>query len=375
MKKHTRVCAKVNLAVLKSNMWNIYESLAPETQMIMVLKADAYGHGALPVAKIAEREAFVWGFAIATVEEARFLRENGIKKPLLTLGCLFPEDYEDVIRHDIQVMIYQVEVARALSKLAVARNKSISVHIKLDTGMGRLGFPIEEESIEHIQAIQMLPNLNMVGLATHFAKSDERDKAYTKKQIERFLWMKEALLKREIAFTYSHCSNSAAMLDIRHAHMDMVRVGIVLHGLYPSEEVKREEVKLKPTLSLVSHVAHVKWVEPGTPISYGCTYVTKRRSRIVTIPVGYADGYPRSLSNKGLVLIQGVKLPIVGRVCMDYFMVDATALENVAFGEQVILIGSQGEETIAVEELSALSDRFNYEFMSNLGKRIPREYR
>ena len=196
MKKHTRVCAKVNLAVLKSNMWNIYESLAPETQMIMVLKADAYGHGALPVAKIAEREAFVWGFAIATVEEARFLRENGIKKPLLTLGCLFPEDYEDVIRHDIQVMIYQVEVAKALSKLAVARNKSISVHIKLDTGMGRLGFPIEEESIEHIQAIQMLPNLNMVGLATHFAKSDERDKAYTKKQIERFLWMKEAQIGR-----------------------------------------------------------------------------------------------------------------------------------------------------------------------------------
>jgi alanine racemase len=374
MKKHTRVCAKVNLEALRSNIRNINESLMPETQLIMVLKADAYGHGALPIAKIAEQESFVWGFALATVEEACLLRENGIQKPLLTLGCLFPEDYEEVIRQDIQVMIYQVEVARELSKLAVARKKTISIHIKLDTGMGRVGFPIEEESIRLIEEIQALPNLNMVGLATHFAKSDEGDKAFTKKQIERFLWMKEALLKRKLAFTYYHCSNSAAMLDIRQAHMDMVRVGISLHGLYPSEEVKREEVRLSPTLSLISHVAHVKWVEARTPISYGCTYVTERRSRIVTIPVGYADGYPRSLSNKGQVLIQGVRLPIVGRICMDYFMVDATALEEVAFAEEVILIGSQGEEEITVEELGALSERFPYEFVCNLGKRIKREY-
>jgi alanine racemase len=374
MKKYSRVCARIDLDTVKHNIENIHASLMPETQMMLVLKADGYGHGALPIARLAEVESFVWGFALATVEEAVFLRRNGIQKPLLTLGCLFSENYEDVIKHDIQVMIYQLEEARALSKCAVAMKKKVSIHIKLDTGMGRIGFETTKENIVRIQEIHALPNLNLLGLATHFAKADEEDKTFTNKQIERFIWIRDALQENNIAFPYTHLANSAAVLDMKHSHMDLVRVGIAIHGLYPSESVNHEEVILEPTLSLNSRVSYVKWVEADTPIGYGGTYITKKKSRIVTVPVGYADGYPRSLSNKGKVLIRGKKLPIIGRICMDYLMVDATHLAEVELGDIVTLIGEQQGERITVAELGALSERFPYEFVCDLSKRIPREY-
>ena len=374
MKKYSRVCARIDLDTVKHNIENIHASLTPETQMMLVLKADGYGHGALPIARLAEVESFVWGFALATVEEAVFLRRNGIQKPLLTLGCLFSENYEDVIKHDIQVMIYQLEEARALSKCAVAMKKKVSIHIKLDTGMGRIGFETTKENIVRIQEIHALPNLNLLGLATHFAKADEEDKTFTNKQIERFIWIRDALQENNIAFPYTHLANSAAVLDMKHSHMDLVRVGIAIHGLYPSESVNHEEVILEPTLSLNSRVSYVKWVEADTPIGYGGTYITKKKSRIVTVPVGYADGYPRSLSNKGKVLIRGKKLPIIGRICMDYLMVDATHLAKVELGDIVTLIGEQQGERITVAELGALSERFPYEFVCDLSKRIPREY-
>ena len=374
MKKYSRVCARIDLDTVKHNIENIHASLMPETQMMLVLKADGYGHGALPIARLAEVESFVWGFALATVEEAVFLRRNGIQKPLLTLGCLFSENYEDVIKHDIQVMIYQLEEARALSKCAVAMKKKVSIHIKLDTGMGRIGFETTKENIVRIQEIHALPNLNLLGLATHFAKADEEDKTFTNKQIERFIWIRDALQENNIAFPYTHLANSAAVLDMKHSHMDLVRVGIAIHGLYPSESVNHEEVILEPTLSLNSRVSYVKWVEADTPIGYGGTYITKKKSRIVTVPVGYADGYPRSLSNKGKVLIRGKKLPIIGRICMDYLMVDATHLAKVELGDIVTLIGEQQGERITVAELGALSERFPYEFVCDLSKRIPREY-
>ena len=374
MKKYSRVCARINLDTMLSNIKSIQESLEESTQIMTVLKADGYGHGALPIAKITEGEKSVWGFALATAEEALMLRRNGISKPLLILGSLFPEHYKDVIAQDIQVVIYQIEVAKELSEIAKTMHKTLSVHIKLDTGMGRLGLAIDEESIEAIVKINTLPNLRVIGLATHFAKADEADKAFTDEQIKRFLWMRDTLQKRGVVFQYHHCANSAAMLDIQHAHMDLVRIGIALHGLYPSDDVNKANVTLEPTLSLTSHVSHVKWVEAGTQISYGGTYVTKRKSRIVTVPVGYADGYPRSLSNKGMVIIQGTRLPIVGRVCMDFFMIDATALEEVHVGDKVTLIGKEKKECITVAELSTLSERFHYEFICDLSKRIPREY-
>ena len=240
--------------------------------------------------------------------------------------------------------------------------------------MSRLGFQITEESVEEICRIASLPNLVLEGMYSHFATADETDKTFTKKQLERYLWMKEKLEERKVTFPYYHCSNSAGIIDVKEANMDLVRAGISTYGLYPSNEVEKKNVPLKPALQLISHVAHVKWVESGTPVSYGCTYVTKRRTRIATIPVGYGDGYPRSLSNKGYVLIRGKKAPILGRVCMDQFMVDVTDIDAVTFQDRVTLVGTDGGEDLPVEVLSDLSGRFNYEFVCDLGKRIPREF-
>ncbi len=232
----------------------------------------------------------------------------------------------------------------------------------------------DEESADEIAAIAAMPNLVMEGMFTHFSKADETDKAYTEKQLEKYLWMKDALRKRGVDFTYYHCSNSAGIIDIPEANMDLVRCGISTYGLYPSAEVMKENVPLKPAMELISHVAHVKWVDEGTLISYGGTFVTERRTKIVTVPVGYGDGYPRSLSNKGIVLIHGKRARILGRVCMDQLMVDGTDIDDVKFGDRVTLIGRDGDEVLAVEELSGLAERFNYEFVCNLGKRVPHEF-
>ena len=219
-----------------------------------------------------------------------------------------------------------------------------------------------------------MPNLAMEGMYTHFAKADEIDKSFTEKQIKNYVWMKETLAQRGVTFQYYHCSNSAGIIDVPEANMDLVRAGISTYGLYPSEEVHKENVPLKPAMELISHVAHVKWVEAGTPVSYGGTYITDRKTKIATIPVGYGDGYPRSLSNKGYVLIHGKKAPILGRVCMDQFMVDATEIDDVKYADKVTLVGNDGDEKLPVEALSGLSGRFNYEFVCDLGKRIPREF-
>ena len=270
--------------------------------------------------------------------------------------------------------LYTEEMAREVSELAVKMGKQAYIHIKLDTGMSRLGFMIEEETAEIIERISKMPNLAMEGMYTHFAKADEIDKSFTEKQIKNYVWMKETLALRGVTFQYYHCSNSAGIIDVPEANMDLVRAGISTYGLYPSEEVHKENVPLKPAMELISHVAHVKWVEAGTPVSYGGTYITDRKTKIATVPVGYGDGYPRSLSNKGYVLIHGKKAPILGRVCMDQFMVDATEIDDVKYADKVTLVGNDGDEKLPVEALSGLSGRFNYEFVCDLGKRIPREF-
>jgi len=228
--------------------------------------------------------------------------------------------------------------------------------------------------LDTIERISKLPNVVMEGMYTHFAKADEIDKTFTEKQIRDYLWMREKLLERGIKFDYYHCSNSAGIIDHPEANMDMVRAGISTYGLYPSQDVKKENVPLKPVLELIGHVAYVKWVEAGTPISYGGTFVTDKRTKIATIPLGYGDGYARSLSNKADVLIHGKRCRVIGRICMDQFMVDVTDLDNVEYGDKVTLIGFDGEEQIPVEELGDIADRFSYEFVCDLGKRIPREF-
>lgn len=374
MKQYNRVCARIDLDAIEYNMEMMHKNTREGVSMISVIKTDGYGHGAVQIARMLEPKDYIWGYAVATLDEAVVLRKRGIKKPILVLGCIFPDQWEAAITHEIRFTVYTKEMAEGISELAGKLGKDAYVHIKLDTGMSRLGFLIQEKSAEIITEITRLPGLIMEGMFTHFAKADETDKTFTNKQYEGYLWMKKRLEENGVTFQYYHCCNSAGIIDVKEANLDLVRAGISTYGLYPSEEVEKENVPLKPALELVSHVAHVKWVDEGTPVSYGGTYITKRRTRIATIPVGYGDGYPRSLSNKGYVLIHGKEAPILGRVCMDQFMVDVTEIEDVAFGDVVTLVGENEGAHLPVEVLSDLSGRFNYEFVCDLGKRIPREF-
>ena len=374
MKQYNRVCARIDLDAIEYNMEMMHKNTREGVSMISVIKTDGYGHGAVQIARMLEPKDYIWGYAVATLDEAVVLRKRGIKKPILVLGCIFPDQWEAAIAHEIRFTVYTKEMAEGISELAGKLGKDAYVHIKLDTGMSRLGFLIQEESAEIITGITRLPGLIMEGMFTHFAKADETDKTFTNKQYEGYLWMKKRLEENGVTFQYYHCCNSAGIIDVKEANLDLVRAGISTYGLYPSEEVEKENVPLKPALELVSHVAHVKWVDEGTPVSYGGTYITKRRTRIATIPVGYGDGYPRSLSNKGYVLIHGKEAPILGRVCMDQFMVDVTDIPEASVLDEVTLLGRNGEETITMEDLGELSGRFNYEFACCIGKRVPRSY-
>ena len=374
MKSYTRIRARIDLDAIEYNIEKMKENLPEDTKLIVVAKADCYGHGALQITSLLSLKEYVWGFAVATLDEAIVLRRGGVTKPILVLGCIFPEQWIDALENNIRITVYTEELTKVLSNLAVKIGRKAYVHVKLDTGMGRIGFTPGKEGADKIEEISKLPNIVMEGLYTHFSKADEGDKSYTMKQMEVYTWMKEELAGRGITFSYYHCCNSAGIIDLKGAGQNLSRAGISTYGMYPSEEVHKENVDLKPALELISHVAFVKWVDEGKMISYGGTYVTKRRTKIATIPVGYGDGYPRSLSNKGYMLIHGKKAPIIGRVCMDQCMVDVTEIEDVKFGDEVVLVGRDGDEYLSVETLSRLSDRFNYEFVCLMGKRIPREY-
>lgn len=374
LKTYSRVYARIDLDAIAYNMEQMKRNLDSKTKIMAVIKADGYGHGALQIAQMLNDVDYIWGFAVATLDEAVVLRTEGIRKPILVLGCVFPDQYMEMLKNDIRMNVYTVEMAEEISQMAAREGMTAYMHIKLDTGMARLGFDISETSVDSIVRISQMQNVCMEGVFTHFAKADETDKAFTQKQIKDFGWLVKQLKEKKVLFQYEHCANSAAIIDVKEANFDLVRAGISTYGLYPSEEVMKENVRLKPALVLKSHVAFVKEIEAGTPISYGGTFIAKEKMKIATIPVGYADGYPRNLSNIGYVLIRGKKAPIVGRVCMDQFMVDVTHIDGVSFGDVVTLIGTDGNETITVEDLSALSGRFNYEFICDLGKRIPRVY-
>ena len=375
MQQHKRVYAQIDLDAIVYNMEQMRQNLPENTQMIAVVKTDGYGHGAQPIAKVLENLDYVWGYATATIEEAVSLREHGIQKPILVLGCVFEEQMEDLVRYDIRTTVYMESMAETLSKIACRLGKSAKIHIKIDTGMGRLGFPANEESMDVIERIGKMDGLEMEGVFTHFAKADEEDRAYTVYQHKQFEWVEEACRKRGISIPCFHCDNSAGIIKYPQFHHDIVRAGISLYGVYPSDEVDRENVRLKPVMQLISHVSFVKEVEKGSRISYGGTFQAEKPMRIATIPVGYGDGYARALSNKGNVLIHGKRAPIVGRVCMDQLMVDVTDIPETEFGDRVVLLGKDGEEYIRVEELSRLSGRFPYEFFCDLNKRIPRIYK
>lgn len=374
MKNYSRVCARIDLDAIEYNMEMMRQNLDEGVKILSVIKSDGYGHGALQVAKFLSDKEYIWGYAVAALDEGMILRRGGIEKPILVMGCIFPEQWEEMLANEIHMTIYDSDTARRVSDFAVNMGKKAFIHLKIDTGMSRLGFPAKEESIGRIEEISRMPNLIIEGMYTHFARADETDKSDARRQLREFLWMKEQLSRLGVTASYYHCANSAGIIDLREADMDMVRAGIATYGLYPSDEVRKELVPLRPAMELVSHVVHVKWVDAGTPVSYGGTFVTAKRTRIATIPVGYGDGYPRSLSNKGYVLIHGKKAPILGRVCMDQFMVDVTEIEGVEFGDLVTLVGRNGEAFVTVELLSELAGKLRYEFICNFGKRVPREF-
>lgn len=374
MDRYKRVHAEIDLDAIRYNMESMHKNIAEETKIMAVIKADGYGHGAVEIAEAIDELPYLYGYAVATVEEGLILRNHGIEKPILILGYVFPEQYEDMIRAGIRPTVFTREMAEDLSRAAVQLQMDCKIHFAVDTGMSRIGYQVTENAAEEMTQLSKLPHIMVEGIFTHFARADEADKTATYIQIELFEKMIQMLEERGLSIPIHHCSNSAGIVEVPEANMDLVRAGITLYGLWPSEEVDKSRIDLRPALSLVTHVAYVKELPAGRAISYGGTYVTKEPRRIATIPVGYADGYARGLSNKGDVLIHGRRAPICGRVCMDQFMVDVTEIPDVKSGDKVLLIGRSGKECITMEEVGERSGRFNYEFVCDLGKRIPRVY-
>lgn len=374
MKTYSRVYAEVNLDAILYNMEQMRKLLKEDTKIMGVIKTDGYGHGAVPIGRELEQLDYTWGYATATVEEAEILRRNGMEKPILVLGATFPEQYEAMADLGIRVNLYSIRQAEQMEVAAAKMNKKIMVHAKIDTGLSRLGFQVTEEAADEIARISRMPHIIVEGIFTHFAKSDAKDKTMANQQMEAFAKMKKMLEERNVEIPMIHCSNSAAIIDMPEANMSVVRAGISLYGMWPSDEVKKENIDLQPVMSLKSCIVFLKELEKGRTISYGATYETTRKQRIATVPVGYGDGYPRSLSNKGYVLIHGKKAPICGRICMDQFMVDVTDIPEAQEGDLVTLVGKDHGAEITMEEIGDLSGRFNYEFACDLGKRIPRVY-
>lgn len=372
MKKYDRVWAEIDLDAVYHNVAAAKALLQDNTKLMAVIKADGYGHGAVPLAKVLDPLADAYGVAI--LEEGIELRQAGITKPILILGYLPDTLYRSMIEYDMMTAVYTEEMAYALSKAAQDMGKPAKIHIKLDTGMSRIGFLPGEESLESIRQIAGMPGIQIEGCFTHFARMDEADKTKAKEQFRRFMEFTAQIEEAGVTLPVRHASNSAGIIEMPQVHLDMVRDGISIYGLYPSGQVAKHRLPLTPAMQWKSVVSYVKTLPAGIEIGYGGTYTTQRETRVATIPVGYADGYPRALSNRGYVLIHGQKAPILGRVCMDQFMVDVTEIAGVHIKTPVTLFGRDGDAVLPVEEVADMSGSFNYEFVCDVGKRVPRVY-
>ena len=318
-----RICAKVNLNAIAKNVESVRNVIPADTMIMAIVKADAYGHGSVTLSQYLD-DKVDW-FGVSNAYEGIELRNNGTNKPILILGATMPAEIESIVEYALTPAIFDYERAKLLSDVAIEKNTIVNVHIKVDTGMSRIGFQCTDSSIDEICKISVLPGIHIEGIFSHFAKADEADKTSALVQMEKFDLFVEKLVSRGIAPPIKHISNSAGIMEL-NARYNMVRMGIMLYGLYPSDEVNTD-FKLYPAMELKSHVTHVKETDAGTGVSYGHTYVTNKKTKIATIPVGYADGYPRCLSNKGFVLINSKKCPIIGRICMDQMMIDVTDMD------------------------------------------------
>ncbi len=375
-----RTWAEIDLDAVAHNFRAVRQAAGKNAEVCCVVKADAYGHGAVRMAKEYEALGADW-FAVSNLEEALQLRHSGITRPILVLGFTPAEEAKTLSEHYISQCVYSPEYARDLSRHAAEAGVSVKIHVKIDTGMSRLGFPFQdisrdEDTVRQVKEACALPGLYPEGIFTHFAVSDDgrEGDAFTMRQFGCFKEMIEALLREGVSFEVRHCANSAAVFDYPLSHLDLVRAGIVIYGLLPSG-VLRNRPALSPALSLYSVVSHVKTLQPGATVSYGREFTADREMRVATIPIGYADGYPRRLAPGGAqVLIHGKRCPILGRICMDQLMADVSQLEDVKIDDLVTLIGRDGEEEITAEELATKEGTIGYEVVCAISKRVPRVY-
>ncbi|MCX7903920.1 MAG: alanine racemase [Caloramator sp.] len=364
--------AEVNLDNFKHNFREV-KRLVNGRKIFGVIKADGYGHGAVELAKALEEEGVDF-FAVAVITEALELRKNGFKRPILVMGFTPPTFAKEIVEYDITQTVFSFDLAKALSDEAVKQNKIVKIHIKIDTGMGRVGFIPNQKAIDEIEKINKLPNLKLEGIFSHFSSADEKDKTFTYLQLDRFKKTVKALEERGIIFELKHLANSAGIIDVEEAYFDAVRPGIMLYGYYPSSEVNVNKVELRPVMTLKAKIVHIKEVDEGTPISYGRRFITERRSKIATLPFGYADGFTRLFFQKGQVIVNGVLAPVVGRICMDQCMIDVTDCGDVNVGDEVIILGNfngiKNDADVLAERLGTIS----YEILCMVSKRVPRVY-
>ena len=367
------VWAEINLAAVAHNIKALKALTKPGTKFMAVVKANGYGHGAEEVARVALENGADW-LAVARVEEGIELRKKGIKASILVFGLVTGNMIREALENNLVLTVYNPESARAVADAALVRGRNAPVHLKVDTGMGRLGFFLDEQSIKEIRDIISIPGLDPLGIYTHFAAADAGDKSYTRLQLQRFQEGLQVLAGYGIDFPLRHAANSAALIDLPGAHFDMVRPGISIYGLYPSGEVDQSRVALKPAMAMKTRVTQVKEVDAGFSVSYGCTYVTPAPTTLATVAVGYADGYTRLLSSKASVLVHGERAPVVGRICMDQCVIDVGHIPGVKPGDEVVLMGSQGNNTISTDEIASAIGTINYEVVTMISARVPRVY-
>lgn len=373
MFKHLRpVWAEIDLDNLAHNMREI-RRISKSKEIIAVIKADGYGHGALDIAPTLLQNG-ASRIAVAVLNEAVELRRGGIEAPIMILGFTPPSLVDMLLRYDIEQTVYSYDLAKEISNMAKKKNKKAKIHIALDTGMGRIGFLPDDKSLEEVYKISKLPNIIIEGLYSHFSSADESDKSYTKLQLKKFNEFYGKLIQKGIKINIRHIANSAAIIDMEESHFEAVRPGMILYGYYPSEEVCREKINLKPVMSLKTNIVHIKKLPAGEYISYGRKFKTYRESIIATLPVGYADGYTRLLFEKGKVIINGSFAPVVGRICMDQCMVDVTDIETVQLGDEVILLGEKDNLKFNADDIGSLIGTINYEVTCMISKRVPRVY-
>ncbi len=381
MTKENIIWAEISLKAIKNNITAIKKILNPNVEIMAVVKADAYGHGATKVAKEALKNGVKY-LSVARIEEAIALRKEGIKAPILIFSYTHKNYFKELIKYSLTQTLFSLEYAKELSHFASSLKQELKVHINVDTGMGRCGFLVDSfrtyeknELLKDIKSVCNLKNIFVEGIYTHFACADEKNKKNANKQLKEFSDILKNLKKAKINIPIKHASNSAATIDMPDTHFDMIRIGISLYGLYPSYEVDKKKVKLLPAMSLKAYVIMVRKVPKNFQVSYGSTFKTKKASVLATLPIGYADGFNRLLSSKGVVLINGEKACIVGRVCMDHIVVDVSHIANVKVGDEAVIFGTQKKETISVDEIAKSLNTINYEVVSTLSNRVRRVYK